>query len=227
MTLCVVFARFVYSTPSTSTSLKDNISKSFEELRKWRHIVLSPSDPDVNGCLRLAWPGRDFFLKILKRFFKFIVDNQHVLSSTTISMDLEGLHTLGAPNHTIQDTRIEIHEELEKFIQTLPAQFLKRVQLHIDPHTIGDMAYYIQKPEKLAGLGYERVYIRVRDWCLQNRTIIEAMPQWIQWWDDRDGKYDWLDHDMVRNKVTGKKRYTWLNCNNATCDHGDQCSAWK
>jgi len=225
MSLCVVFARFKNSTPSTSQ--KHTISKSFKELQKWRHIVLSPSDADVNCCLSLLWPDPDFFLLILKRFFNFIVHNQHALGSITISMDLHGLHTLGGNNHTIHDTRMDVHEELENFVKALPAQSSKRVELHIDDHELASMAYCIEKPETLANEEYERVTIRIRDWCLQNRTLIKAMPQWIQYWEDKGRKYEWVDYDLVKNRATGKKRYITIPRRNATCDDGDQCSEWQ
>jgi hypothetical protein len=93
MSLCVVFARFRGLQPSGSVT--HNMLKSFEHLRNWRRIVFSPSDGEVNANFNLQGPNRDLFLRMLKAFFSFIVDNQHDLGSTTISMDLEGLHTLG------------------------------------------------------------------------------------------------------------------------------------
>ena len=205
----------------------ENMAKSFEELRKWRRIVLSPSDGEVHSTLCLAWPGRKAFMRILKGFFKFIMDNQHDLGSATISMDLEGLHGLGGVGCTTIDTRAEVHDELETFIKALPVHFLKNIQVDIDSHTVGDMAYCIQKPQLLYGHGTESLYIRIRDWCLENRALIKSVPKWIEYWEDQGKKYEWLDYDLIKNKVTGKQRYTFSSCRDAACDDGDKCSKWR
>ena len=225
MSLCVVFARFRYLEPSGSVT--HNMLKSFEHLRKWRRVDFSPSDAEVNGNFHLHCPNRDLFLKMLNAFFNFIVDNQHDLGSTTISMNLDGLHTLGDVGCTINDTRAEVHDELETFIKALPVNFLKNIHVDIDSHTVGDMAYGIKKPQLLYGPGTERLYIRIRDWCLKNRALIKSGPQWIEYWEDQGGKYEWLDYDLLQNKVTGKQRYTYYTCQDATCDDGDNCSLWK
>ena len=170
MSLRVLFARYKSSPPS-GPETRQNILQSFEEIRKWRNVVLSPGTCWVNNSLGIAEAGQNYFSTILMMFFKFVVDNQQLLLKQKLHIHLKQLHRSSAPNCMDFSYWIEAQERLELFVHDLSAQFVENVLVHIDTDTIYEIAYMIHSRGYRATAKQTSWLIRIRDWCLDNRTI--------------------------------------------------------
>jgi len=185
-------------------------------------------DSEVDGYYNLEWKPRDHYLGLLSTVFKFFVDNQQLLGGTTFEITFEEVHELGKNTWSGFYYDEEVQDELEMFINALSTRVVKNIHLHVCLTTIGDIAYRIQQAEREETTDTRiDLLIRIRDWWLNNRTVIKADPKWIYWLENKDGKNEWLNYVKVRNKASGKSRNINFRCRDRACDDGDNCSLWK
>ena len=159
-------------------------------------------------------------------FFKFVVDNQEVLGNQMIHLHLVEIHRSSASRCLKFIYTSEAQAQLETFVQSLSAQFVANIVVHIDSRTVHEMASLIQYRGSPFNLKQDKLITRIRDWCLEHRTLIKAESLWAEFWENKDSKYSWLRDGRVRNNVTEKSRSIEPWCRDPTCDHGDKCSSW-
>jgi len=158
---------------------KGTFAQSLQELHKWRTVVLNIND--LEDAQSMPPPFKDTSVHCLTRFCKWWIkhgENKHL----TIIIDT--LHLRG--NNS--ELSLEHHVVMEQFVKDLPVSMVSRVSI-VMQGVVYDIACIIQRNGNYAGPEYANIAIRIRDWCLAYRNMIDGGGKWIELWVNKDEKY--------------------------------------
>jgi len=189
--LTVSFLRFHRFVPKKGV---DTFQESLQETTKWRSIVLDIND--LEDAQSFSATSTEACLQLLTRFFQWWITHGQ---NRNLTINMDSLHMRG----TYSELRLPVHLALEGFMAALPLGMTGKIKFILDRLTL-ELPVTIQNNGWSGGSSYAGIAIRIRDWTLRYRHMVEARKQWLQWWENKNGKWSFLTYGEALNKETGK-----------------------
>jgi len=172
---------------------RETFARSLQELYNWRNVVLNINDAD--DAQRMHPPSRNVSVHLLTRFCKWWIkhgENKHL----TINMDALHLHGIS------RRLSLDHHVVLEQFVKDLPVSMVSQVSI-VMQDLVYDVPYIIQHNGNYISPEYASIAIRIRDWSLALRTMIDREGKWIELWVNKDGRYSFDKWPKIVDNETG------------------------